>query len=223
MTDERQPTRQALQLPGVCDRVPDVRDADDALRPSGLHGGSAGVLEPAGLAVEERRASVPEARADDAVTEHDDRRLVAFVVLGTPAPKGSARAFFKAGMKRAVIVKDNDERQRSWDRSVREAALEALPVPEVMAFVQTALDVTIVFHVKRPAGHYSKATGKLKPGAPPRPLGKPDIDKLARTTLDAMTGSVFDDDSRIADLQLSKRWAMPGREGATISVTEARA
>lgn len=152
------------------------------------------------------------------------RRLIAFVVLGTPAPKGSARAFFKAGMKRAVIVKDNDARQKSWDASVRAAALEqieALGDVDVVPFVGTALAVSIVFHVKRPAGHYSKATGKLSPSAPARPTGKPDIDKLARTTLDAMTGSVFDDDSRIADLALSKRYAAPGREGASISVTEA--
>lgn len=165
----------------------------------------------------EERAGVPEELAG----QQTAARMIAFVVLGTPAPKGSSRAFYKAGMKRAVIVRDNDQRQKSWDAAVRQAALEAMPVPEVIGFVGTALDVAITFHVKRPAGHY-KPNGQLKPSAPARPATKPDIDKLARTTLDAMTGSVFDDDSRIADLYLSKRWAAPGREGATITVTEAR-
>jgi Holliday junction resolvase RusA-like endonuclease len=147
--------------------------------------------------------------------------VITLEVLGTPAPKGSSRAFYKAGMKRAVLVKDNSERQRSWDGAVREAALAALErtgCPEVMAFVKTPLAVEIVFRLKRPGGHYSKATGRLLPSAPLFPSGKPDIDKLARTTLDAMTGSIFDDDSRIATLSLDKVWAEPGCEGATIRV-----
>ena len=36
------------------------------------------------------------------------------------------------------------------------------------------------------------------------PRGKPDIDKLARSTLDSLTGIVFDDDARVAQLELRK-------------------
>jgi hypothetical protein len=48
----------------------------------------------------------------------------------------------------------------------------------------------------------------------------PSRDKRARSDGGLSAVSVVDD-SRIADLSLSKRWAMPGREGATITVTEA--
>lgn len=147
---------------------------------------------------------------------------VAITVKGTPAPKGSARAFYKAGMKRAVIVKDNSERQRSWDALVREAASAKVGDVEAPPFVDRPLKVTLVFHLARPSGHWGKGrnAGKLTPMAPTYPAKKPDADKLARSTLDCLTGIVFDDDARIADLHVQKVYAAPGAEGATIIVEE---
>lgn len=150
---------------------------------------------------------------------------LSFEVLGTPAPKGSARAFYKAGMKRAVIVKDNDDRQRNWSSAVREAA--AMRIGEVTAppFVDRPLKIAIRFFLVRPGGHWGKGkrAGMLLPSAPARPRSKPDVDKLARTTLDALTGIVFDDDSRIVELLVSKEYAAPGREGAHVSISEVHA
>lgn len=146
----------------------------------------------------------------------------AFSVRGTPAPKGSSRAFYKAGMKRAVIVKDNSEKQRGWEGAVREAAASLVSDLETPPFVDRALRVEITFFIARPGGHWGKGknAGRLMPGAPSRPRSKPDIDKLARSTLDALIGIVFDDDSRIAKLTLEKRYASPGEEGAAIRVTD---
>jgi len=143
-------------------------------------------------------------------------------VLGTPAPKGSARAFYKAGMKRAVIVKDNSERQKSWDRAVREAALEVIGERVEPVYVGCPVVVEIVFRLKRPASHWSKKGGLL-PSAPLVPTTKPDGDKLLRTTWDALTGLAWDDDSRIADGIVRKRYAEPGREGARITIEELKA
>jgi Holliday junction resolvase RusA-like endonuclease len=150
-----------------------------------------------------------------------DQAAYVIEVLGTPAPKGSVRAFFKPGMARAMIVKDNKDPQRAWDASVREAAYEAVGKPEAPPFVDVALEVTITFRITRPGGHWGKGknAGKLAPTAPRWPRVKPDIDKLARSTLDALTGIVFDDDARIVDLKVRKEYAAPGREGAWIGVT----
>jgi Holliday junction resolvase RusA-like endonuclease len=146
--------------------------------------------------------------------------VITIEVLGTPAPKGSARAFYKAGMKRAVIVKDNSERQRGWDANVRERARRVVGDVAAPPFVDTPLSVSITFRLARPAGHYRKgALNALKPGAPAFPRGKPDADKLARATLDSLTGIVFDDDARIVELVVLKRYAAPGHEGATITVS----
>jgi hypothetical protein len=144
--------------------------------------------------------------------------VISISVLGTPAPKGSSRAFYKAGMKRAVIVKDNSERQRGWDRNVRETALETLGPCLSPVFVQKPLQVELQFRITRPAGHWRSDGMRLKPSAPIAPAGKPDIDKLARSTLDALIGLAFDDDSRIVRLMLSKAYAAPGHEGCLITV-----
>lgn len=144
--------------------------------------------------------------------------IVVLKVLGTPAPKGSVRAFYRPGMKHAVIVKDNSDRQRSWATAVREAAVAKLGELDAPRFVDTQLEVQVYFFLTRPSGHWGKKG--LKPSAPPRPRGKPDIDKLVRATLDALTGSVFDDDSKIVRLVAEKRYAAPGQEGAEISVGE---
>lgn len=146
--------------------------------------------------------------------------MIELNVLGTPAPKGSSRAFYKAGMKRAVIVKDNSERQRSWDRAVRETALEQLGPCVSPKFVQKPLHVSICFRLARPAGQWKSDGMRLKPSAPIAPATKPDIDKLARSTLDALIGLAFDDDSRIVSLVLLKLYAQPGQEGALITVRE---
>lgn len=148
--------------------------------------------------------------------------MITLEVLGTPAPKGSSRAFVNKRTGRAILAPSGSDASKkklaSWNVSVRHAAQHALAGSLVMAFVNTPIRVAIVFRMLRPGGHYSKATGKLLPSAPAFPTGKPDIDKLARTTLDAMTGSIFDDDSRIASLVLDKVYAEPGGEGATITV-----
>ena len=42
-----------------------------------------------------------------------------------------------------------------------------------------------------------------------------DLDSLARSTLDSLTGIIFDDDARVAKLELRKIYAAPGEVGAT--------
>lgn len=156
--------------------------------------------------------------------------MIVLEVLGTPAPKGSGRAMLIGGKARHVPSGSNANRDqlRSWDANVREAAQRALEAPPydtlpetVPLFVQAPLAVVIEFRLMRPAGHWAKRGG-LKPGAPPAPATKPDADKLARSTLDALHGAVFDDDSRIVELVVRKRYAAPGNEGARITVEEWR-
>ena len=75
------------------------------------------------------------------------------------------------------------------------------------------------FRLVRPQGQW-RPKGGLKPSAPSAPIAKPDIDKLARSTLDALIGLAFDDDSRIVQLLVTKSYAAPGQEGCFITVQE---
>lgn len=142
-------------------------------------------------------------------------------VLGAPAPKGSNRAMVRGG--RAVFVpggsRVNQEQLRSWAGDVRAEALSCVHGQTGPLFTQVPVAVAITFRLNRPSGHWAKKGG-LRPSAPIAPSVKPDVDKLARSTLDALSGVVFDDDSRIVRLTVEKEYAKPGHEGATIRVWE---
>ena len=147
---------------------------------------------------------------------------VRIVVRGTPAPKGSARAFVNKYTGKAAFApggsRKNQQAVKSWSAEVREAAAEAVGHVEVPPFVDVPLRVTMIFRVRRPASHWGKRG--LKPSAPPFPAQRPDVDKYARATADAMTGTVYDDDGRIVEKRLLKLYAAPGMEGATIVVEQ---
>jgi Holliday junction resolvase RusA-like endonuclease len=154
--------------------------------------------------------------------------MIVIDVLGSPAPKGNARAFVNKRTGRAVLSSfgsgTTEKRLRSWDALVREAAYDAVEIRRQRdvtspLFVDCPLAVGIVFRLSRPAGHYAKKGG-LRPTARVAPTTKPDADKLARSTLDALHGTIFDDDSRIVELGVVKTYAEPGREGARIVVKE---
>jgi Holliday junction resolvase RusA-like endonuclease len=146
---------------------------------------------------------------------------VSIDVLGTPAPKGSNRAMVRGG--RAVFVpggsKTNQDALQSWAGQCRLACLSFVSGQASPVFTQTALAVAITFRLKRPGGHWAKAGG-LKSSAPLTPSVKPDLDKLVRSTLDALSGAIFDDDSRIVTTIARKEYAEPGQEGASIRVWE---
>lgn len=111
----------------------------------------------------------------------------------------------------------NARAMKSWDTAVREAAAQAVGTVDAPPFVDRAVRLTIVFRLRRPAGHYGRI-GALKPSAPAWPITKPDGSKLLRATEDSLTGIVWDDDSRVVEFFLRKQYARPGTEGASIIV-----
>ena len=141
--------------------------------------------------------------------------MITLDVLGVPAPKGSGRAMLIAGRARFIASSSgaNARRQTSWARAVAAAAADAAPIAGPVR-------VSIAFRLPRPTGHRTKR-GELRQSAPLHPAVAPDLDKLARCTLDALTGLAFDDDSRVIALVVSKQYAVPGREGASITVERA--
>ena len=148
--------------------------------------------------------------------------MITIEVLGTPAPKGSARAMMVGGRPRVIASGSsvNQRKLKSWDTALREAARDAIGDVAVPPFVGVPLRLVVVFRLARPAGHWAKGknAGKLTPSAPPYPTTKPDSSKLLRATEDSLIGIVFDDDSRIVSTHITKVYASPGNEGATITV-----
>lgn len=137
-------------------------------------------------------------------------------IPGTPITQGSMKAFARGG--RAVVTHDKGPALNHWRSRV---TLEARRAWGRQAALDGPVAVTLLFRLERPAGHYGtgRNAGKLKPSAPALPHVKPDLDKLIRAILDALTQArVWADDSRVCRLTTEKVYATPG-EVAGVDVT----
>lgn len=135
-------------------------------------------------------------------------------VVGRPAPQGSKRGFVVG--KRAVIVADNPETLRSWRQAVTEA-VAAASRGEGTIMRPAPVAVLIVFRLPRPKSQ-TKAQRAVA-----YVTTKPDLDKLARGVLDALTEArAFEDDSQVAYLSACKLYVDDGEAlGARITVSPA--
>lgn len=133
-----------------------------------------------------------------------------FVVHGRPVPQGSLRAF-KA--KSGAVVTPQQPKVLKWRGDVR-SALEATAggiEPSSDAFT-----VQAGFYFRRPKSHLnSKGVAKLS--APLWHTQSPDVDKLLRSVLDALTGVVWHDDKQVVTVRGDKFWS--GWDHATIRIT----
>jgi Holliday junction resolvase RusA-like endonuclease len=61
-----------------------------------------------------------------------------------------------------------------------------------------------------------------RPKKPTHPFpSRSDVDKLARSVLDALTGIAWLDDQQVVDLRVTKSYAEDNRIGANVRITEA--
>lgn len=150
--------------------------------------------------------------------------MVAFTVFGIPGPQGSKKAIPQSkigpGGQRfytgKVSMVESSKKVKPWRAAVHEAAAEAIPAP-----LPGGVNVSITFYLPRPAGHFGtgRNAGTLKPSAPLYPTVKPDVDKLIRATLDALTSAgAYADDARVVDLHTAKRYADNRAPGAYVQL-----
>lgn len=138
-------------------------------------------------------------------------------VVGLPAPQGSKRAFVVNG--RAVMA-ESSKKVKPWRQDVVAAVHNTL-AEHPWETPAHAVEVSISFYMPRPGYHFrtGKHSHQLRPNAPAHVDKKPDLDKLARSTLDALTTSaVIKDDAQVARLVIEKRYA-DGPTGARITIT----
>jgi Holliday junction resolvase RusA-like endonuclease len=100
-----------------------------------------------------------------------------------------------------VLIDSNPYGTRRWEKAVAYAARAHYSGPQL----DGPLEVEITFFLARPKGHFGKRG--LLPSAPEFPAVKPDVDKLARSTIDALHGAVFANDSRVVHLRATKLYA----------------
>lgn len=117
-------------------------------------------------------------------------------VAGTPAPQGSKRVF------NGHVVDVNPRALKEW----RELVAHEAQRYGVQRIETEPVQITLDFYFSRPKAHF-RANGQIKDSAPHYPATRPDIDKLARAVLDALTGVAFRDDAQVARLDVRKRYA----------------
>lgn len=113
---------------------------------------------------------------------------VAAFVPGRPAPQGSKRH-----LGNGVMV-ESSKSVKPWRVDVAWAVRAVCPEP-----IDGPVRLDLQFVMPRPKSTPKRST--------PPAVKRPDVDKLARAVLDAITGVVVSDDSQIVDLRASKRLA----------------
>jgi crossover junction endodeoxyribonuclease RusA len=139
--------------------------------------------------------------------------MVAFFVPGVPVPKGSARAFVNKYTGRAAVMQTNAEKQKPWASLISMKAEAAGLTPSV-----GACRLSMTFIMPRPKAHFRR-NGGLLPRAECEHTKAPDLDKIIRLVLDALSGVAYADDSQVMWIDGAKRYAAPGETvGCSIAV-----
>lgn len=129
-----------------------------------------------------------------------------------PAPQGSKR---HVGGGRLI---EASKRVKPWRQAVAASAQQQMKDQKEELFT-CACSVSVVFRFRRPKAHFT-TNGQLKAAAPKHCIVKRnDIDKCCRSTLDALTDTVFADDSLVVSLNAEKRYCVGSEPpGALITV-----
>lgn len=119
-------------------------------------------------------------------------------VFGVPAPQGSKSAYVRGGHANVVESKGPGRASHAaWRQAVATAARD-WQAEHHQGLIDEPVTVLIDFYLPKPKSTPKKVT---------HPAKKPDLDKLVRSVLDAVTGVVLADDSRVVRLVASKRFA----------------
>jgi len=118
-----------------------------------------------------------------------------FTVYGVARPKGSSRAFMPKGARFPVVTSDNAG-LKGWENLVRYAAQQAAG-----ATIEGPVRVHLAFALPRPQSLSKRVVHHLK---------KPDLDKLTRAVIDALTGIAFKDDSQVTAIRAVKCYQSSG-------------
>lgn len=137
---------------------------------------------------------------------------IAFTVYGTPVPQGSLKAFTPKGWNRSILTSDN-KKLKPWRQEVAGQALHAVESAGE-SITRDPIGISVRFYFARPTSTSKKVLHKTT---------KPDIDKLLRGILDALTGIVFADDAQAVSESCVKLFGTPERAEIEICTFAAKA
>lgn len=114
-------------------------------------------------------------------------------VQGLPRSQGSKNAYHRGGR---IVLVESAKGLKAWRETIAHVAAASKPVP-----TDQAVKLSLLFLLPAP----KKAVRQF-------PTTKPDLDKLARAVMDALTGVYYLDDAQVVALDLQKAYthAEPG-------------
>lgn len=137
--------------------------------------------------------------------------VIWFQVAGKPQPQGSSRIVHAGG--RPTITSDNPN-LHEWRSVVGWHAVEAMQGHRLIER-PGAVALQASFTRPRPKSAAKRVT---------RPTTKPDVDKLLRALLDALSGICYRDDAQVVDVHVQEYFAIPGcAAGVTVKLWEIEA
>lgn len=137
---------------------------------------------------------------------------IEFFVPGDAKSSGSKRGFFNKKTSKIIFAPDNPK-QKDWQAAVKWFAMQAanrmVPLSEPVVLM-------CCFYRKRPDGHYRTVGGRVSQILKPqfldaKPDTKPDSLKLCRAVEDAISGTIYRDDSLVCDHNIKKRYCDDGQ------------
>jgi crossover junction endodeoxyribonuclease RusA len=131
--------------------------------------------------------------------------MISFFVPGRPAQQGSKRH-----LGNGVMVESNPN-LKPWRQLV---SLVAKSKMNGRAPSMVPVRVLVDFFFQRPKGHYGTGSKSavLKAGSPEYMSSAPDVDKLLRGILDALTGICYGDDRQVSIIAGTKKYGIPGAQ-----------
>ncbi len=135
--------------------------------------------------------------------------FISFKVYVNPVPQGSMKAFFIGGHAR--VTSDN-KKLKPYRQEVAGAAMVEGRNAGFFAGKHVPVIVSYSFYVERPPSIPKKRT---------RLVVKPDLDKLIRSTTDALTGILYADDAQIVGYERTgKFYGSPARVEITVRIAQ---
>jgi Holliday junction resolvase RusA-like endonuclease len=125
-----------------------------------------------------------------------------FTIFGVAQPQGSTRAFLPRGWTRPVLTTDN-AKLKPWRQQLAQTAMVTMhDCGAKMAARGVPISITLTFYFDKPKSERKAAQYKTT---------KPDLDKLLRAVLDALTGIAYADDSQVTECRVAKIFGSPAR------------
>lgn len=127
--------------------------------------------------------------------------LAEFSVHGRPVPQGSVVAHVRGG--KASIHYASGSGLAVWRNMVSAAARDAWKGDVYGGPIR----IFLTFRMSRPRSHYRNLQGEIRYAARGElPIVAPDLDKLVRAILDALTGIVYRDDAQVWSVVATKQY-----------------